>query len=267
MLTKFIHFADNDLFNPEDDNRDRLYKIREVCELFRKQWKAVYNPGRDLCVDESLVLFKGRLAFKQYIRTKRSRFGMKFYTLSTDTGITLDNIIYCGRLEEDLDQVDGYLTTERIPITMMKDYLEEGRVLYLDNYYMTPKLTQFLLDHGTYTVGTVRANRRNFSKDLGAAVIDKGTSMFYSSNDVLAVKYRSNKNKSDGKPKVVHLLTSKHRNEVGNTGKKTRDGETIKKPLCVMDYNIHMGRVDKIDQQLHQVHSLRKSYKWYKKFF
>ena len=30
-------------------------------------------------------------------------------------------------------------------------------------------------------------------------------------------------------------------------------------------YNVHMGGVDRVDQQLHSIHLLRKSYKWYKK--
>jgi hypothetical protein len=166
LLTRFIHFANNDMFDPRDPDRDRLHKIRQICDIFKRQWKSVYSPGRDLSVDESLVLFKGRLAFKQYIRTKRARFGIKFYTLSTDHGITLDNIIYSGRLEEQLDRVDGFLVTEKITITLMKDYLQEGRVLYIDNYYTTPKLAEFFLQHGTYMVGTVRTNRKNFPKQL-----------------------------------------------------------------------------------------------------
>jgi hypothetical protein len=267
LLTKFIHFADNTLSDPRDPDRDRLHKIREVCEMFRRQWKAVYSPGRDLCIDESLVLFKGRLAFKQYIRTKRSRFGIKFYTLSTDNGITLDNMIYCGRLAEELDIVDGYLTTEKIAITLMRDYVDEGRVLYLDNFYTTPKLAQFFLEHGTYMVGTCRTNRKNFPKDLGSTMIPKGTSMFFSAGDVLAVKYRSHKDKSDGKPKVVHLITTQNTNVVRATNKTDKDGEAVKKPTAVLDYNTHMGGVDMIDQQLHQIQCLRKNYKWYKKTF
>ena len=36
---------------------------------------------------------------------------------------------------------------------------------------------------------------------------------------------------------------------------------------CVMSYSIKMGGVDHIDQQLHSVTVLRRSYKWYKKSF
>ena len=49
-----------------------------------------------MSVGKSLVLFKGRLHFRQYIKTKRARFGIKLYELTTSDGITLDALVYCG---------------------------------------------------------------------------------------------------------------------------------------------------------------------------
>ena len=59
LLLRFLHFNDNDLYDANDPNRDRLHKIRPVVDLLKATCPAVYRPGRDLCVDESLVLFKG----------------------------------------------------------------------------------------------------------------------------------------------------------------------------------------------------------------
>ena len=36
------------------------------------------------------------------------------------------------------------------------------------------------------------------------------------------------------------------------------------KPLAVRSYNLFMGGVDRVDQQLHGIRALRKTYKWYK---
>ena len=269
LLSRFLHFADNNALDPRDPNRDRLFKIREISEMFKRNWKMVYTPGQNLCVDESLVLFKGRLAFKQYIKTKRSRFGIKFYTICTDTGISLDTLIYCGQLDQELQDVGGYLITERIPISLASDYFMEGRVLYIDNFYTTPRLCKYLLEHGMYTVGTVRTNRKFFPKELARADIPRGTPLFYvcEEQEVLAVKYRSHLDKSNGQPKVVHVLTTKHTNAVGPTKKKDKAGDVVKKPKCIIDYNHHMGGVDLVDQQLHHLNIIRKSYKWYKKIF
>ncbi len=61
---------------------------------------------------------------------------------------------------------------------------------------------------------------------------------------------------------VVHVLSTSH----GDAERETGQGDRrVLKPTCVIDYNRCMGGIDLIDQQLHQVQALRKSYKWYKK--
>ena len=40
---------------------------------------------------------------------------------------------------------------------------------------------------------------------------------------------------------------------------------TDPKPAMVRSYNVHMSGVDCVDQQLHRIQALRKSYKWQKK--
>ena len=94
LILKFFHFNnDDDLgFDPNYENRDWLHKIAP-CERFRK----VYQPGKTECVDESLVLFKGQLKFKQYIKRKRNHFVIKLNELATSHGITLDLLVYSGK--------------------------------------------------------------------------------------------------------------------------------------------------------------------------
>ena len=41
----------------------------------------LFTPGRNLSVNKSLVFYKGRLAFRQYIKTKGARLGIKLYEL------------------------------------------------------------------------------------------------------------------------------------------------------------------------------------------
>ena len=52
------------------------------------------------------------------------------------------------------------------------------------------------------------------------------------------------------------------------TGKKDRiTGEVARKTKCVSNYNHYMGAVDKTDMMLSSIELVRKSIKWYKKFF
>lgn len=45
-------------------------------------------PGQSVCIDKSLVRFRGRLVFRQYIRNKRHKFGIKLYKLCFEHGYT-----------------------------------------------------------------------------------------------------------------------------------------------------------------------------------
>ena len=269
ILTRFLHFADNSRCNFADPPRDRLYKIRPVIDFVKARCREVYYPSTELCVDESLVLFKGRSSFRQFIKTKRARFGIKIYQLCTSSGVLLDFLVYHGNSSAELTQIPDFSITEKIPVTLMQPYVNNGHILFTDNFYTTPRLAQYLLQNGTALVGTVRPNRKNFSKQLASACLEKGAAEFYYAPNqrVLAVKYRATKDKAQKKQKIVHLLSTAHSNKMENSGKSDKDGTVIKKPSCIVTYNHSMGGVDLMDQQLDSLLVLRKSYKWYKKLF
>lgn len=51
-----------------------LNLLREKCQL-------VTRPDKHITVDEALILYKGRVRFRQYIESKRARFGIKVFVL------------------------------------------------------------------------------------------------------------------------------------------------------------------------------------------
>ena len=106
LLQRCLHFQNNQdpQYNPNDPDRDRLFKIRTLMVMVRQKFNSVYYPSENLTVDESLVLYKGRLCFKQYIRTKRARCGIKVFELATADVILLDFMIYQDNLEPSLIQ-------------------------------------------------------------------------------------------------------------------------------------------------------------------
>ncbi|XP_065653795.1 piggyBac transposable element-derived protein 4-like [Hydra vulgaris] len=270
MLLKFFHFNNNEdeNYDETDDNRDRLYKVRPVINILRNRFKTVYNPGKNLSVDESLVLYKGHLHFRQYIKTKRARFGIKLYELATSEGITLDFLVYCGKgMFADDDINDQMPSSARIPSVLMEPFIGKGHTLYTDNYYTCTTLAKYFLDNKTHLCGTIRSNRFNYSKDILIEVLKKGDAVFYKNNDansqMLACKFRASKDKASGKQKVVYMLSTCHQPFM-RIIKNTR-GLNIQKPICVKEYNSHMGGVDRVDQQLQSLNLLRKTYKWYRK--
>ena len=97
--------------------------IKEGC------FQGFFFTRKDVSIDESLVLFKGRLSFQQYIKSKRARFGIKLYQLSTCNGIPLDFIVYHGNIAPQLMEMEeGALITERIPATLMERNFGKGHI-------------------------------------------------------------------------------------------------------------------------------------------
>ena len=62
---KFLYFVDNSNYNANDPNRDKLYKVRCVVEFPVDQFKNIYILTQQISIDEELLLWKGRLSFKQ----------------------------------------------------------------------------------------------------------------------------------------------------------------------------------------------------------
>ena len=162
---------------------------------------------------------------------------------------------------------ENWLITERIPLTLINPYLNKGPTLVIDNMYTTPRLAYYLLQKSTKVVGTVRPKRKNFAKDFTRGKdIPKGAAEFKHSHNVLAMKYRAAKDKSQGKPTIVHVLSTKHAANMKDTPRQNFEGN-VQKPEAIIYYNHKMGGIDTIDQQLHSIQIQRKSYKWYHKIF
>ena len=84
---KFIHFIDNESL-PE--KYSRTARINSIFDYFASCFQKLFTTDWDISVDESLLLWKGRLSWKQYIWTKRSMFGLKSFVLRCKNLICLE---------------------------------------------------------------------------------------------------------------------------------------------------------------------------------
>ena len=73
LLLKFLHL-NNSKKQPArgQPGYDKLYKVRPLLEAVVKNFQAEYTPSENLSIDESMIGFKGRLAFLQYMSCRRS---------------------------------------------------------------------------------------------------------------------------------------------------------------------------------------------------
>ena len=66
LFLKFLHFTD-----VTQSEGDGLYKIESVVQHLKEKFKQIMILYRNVCVNESLVLWKGRLSSQQYISSDR----------------------------------------------------------------------------------------------------------------------------------------------------------------------------------------------------
>jgi hypothetical protein len=77
-ILRYLHFTDNrDKPDKRNNNSDRLWKMGTISDMLNDAYAKYYSPTEHLAVDEIIVLFKGRVVFKQYIPKKHKYFGIK----------------------------------------------------------------------------------------------------------------------------------------------------------------------------------------------
>ena len=60
---------------------DRLAKIQPLLDVLEQNFKELFCPGEDIVIDETLIPWRGRLIFRQYIPNKAHRYGIKLFKL------------------------------------------------------------------------------------------------------------------------------------------------------------------------------------------
>lgn len=253
-----LHFVDN-----AAPSTDRIYKINPVIEKLSKRFSDVYKPKKHIAIDETLLLFKGRLIFKQYIPKKRARFGMKGYVVAeSDTGYVCKYSLYQGKDRENADISQG--VAHSIVLDMMDGLLNTGHELIMDNWYTSPRLMKELYEKGTYAYGTLRTNRKYVPKELKnkepGQPLKKGEAQYFTCPPVLTGCWMDRNH--------ISFCSNKHEDFLlTELPKRTHDDRPIYKPAPIIDYNKHMGGVDLADQLIKYYHMERRTIKWYKKLF
>lgn len=70
-ITQALHINDNSAYPPRDSpNYDKLYNPRPQIDHLNVRNKRVYKCSSVLSVGESMIVYKGRGSFKQYLPMK-----------------------------------------------------------------------------------------------------------------------------------------------------------------------------------------------------
>lgn len=243
---------------------DHRTRIEPFLCLLRENCQMVMRPGRHVAVDEALILWKGRLHFRQYIKSKRARFGIKLYVLCPSdknwSGYSWNIDLYYGKDNYQIqdESASRLSVSERIVVYLMKDLLDEGRHVITDNWYTSLRLAKYLEERTTMLTGVVRYGRGP-PKEVQEMRLETHQAAFARKDNVLVVKWADKKD-------IVVLTTKYNAGMVEKTktyfGNKT---QFYNKPLHIERYNEKMGSVDLADQLLEPYATDRKSVAWFKK--
>lgn len=241
--------------NVQNDERpESIFKINSLIDLFNDTINAVYYPLRELTIDESLILWKGRLYFRQYNKGKRHRYGIKLYILADSNGIILKIHVYAG--SQDV-QVGGRNHVKKVVHLLMQKYVDKGHSLYLDNFYTSVGLSEELLYKNTYVTGTLRANRIGNPNEIKNIKLKPGESCIIHNNKKIIVT------KWHDKREILFISSEHTSNYQGTTSRRVR---TVKyKPAVQIKYNKYMRAIDRHDQMLSYYCCEHKTLRWYKK--
>ncbi|KAL0879682.1 hypothetical protein ABMA27_003397 [Loxostege sticticalis] len=219
---------------------DRLHRVRDLVETMNKNFKDTYTPGEDLCIDESVVPFRGRLIFRQYNKQKRHKYGIKLFKL----------LFYSGKQNDNVNT-----TPFNVVMSLCNVLLNKEHTMFTDNWYTTVGLARELLKNETHLVGTLRKNRKHFPKTVVSTKLKKGQYIARESVDGITVMKWKDK-------RDVLVLSTKHSMRFRTTVKHRKQ---VSKPQIVLDYNKAKGAVDLSDQMTAYQTPLRKTIKRYKK--
>lgn len=240
--------------NFEDDLSDNmLSKINSLIHYFNQRMEEIYYPSKNLAIDESMVLFRGRIIFRQYLKGKKHPYGIKLYILTDEYGVVMKTIVYAGASDT---LVGGANHTEKVVLNLLSNYVNKGYSVYMDNFYNSVNLAQKLLTLKTYCSGTLRVNRKNNPKEVSQRKLKRGESIAkFNSSGICVLKWKDRRD--------VLMISSQHGSDM--TSVTNRRGETVSKPEVIVKYNRYMGGIDHQDQMLAYYSCEHKTIRWYKK--
>ena len=88
LFRGFFHLTDIGLQVTSIHQPDQLFKVCKFLDLITPNFEQEYIPHKRVTIDEVMIPFKGWLSFKQYMKDKPVKSGIKMFVL-TDSHIVM----------------------------------------------------------------------------------------------------------------------------------------------------------------------------------
>ena len=227
---------------------DRLQPIKDCFESWNTFLRDAYIPGECMTVDEQLVTFRGRCPFRQYIKSKPGRYGIKIWAIcDSKSSYAWKMEIYAGKKSGSREVNQG----ERVVLSLTEEIEKSGRNVTCDNFFTSLSLAKKLLTKKLTMVGTIRRNKGELPPDF----VNPKNREVYSTHfgfqkKAMILSYCPKQGK------IVTLLSTMHSQpDIDHSSEK-------KKPEVILSYNSTKGGVDTMDQMLRCYSVKRMTRRW-----
>ena len=252
-----------------EDPNNKLRKVEPFITHFKKKCSELYKPRQHVAIDERMVKSRHRSGFRQFIKDKPTKWGIKLWVLAdSSNGYTVDFNIYIGRAAGREVSANGL--GYDVVMRLMTPYFDKGYHLFVDNFYSTVILFRDLFDNGVLATGTILDSRRSFPAALKnskewAKGKERGCMRWVRDPPCLVLQWVDNK--------VVSMITTVGTaNDHIQVSRKQRNAGRwtnilVQQPQIFQTYNLKMNAVDRSDQMLSTFNIQRKCLTWWKTLF
>ena len=127
-------------------------------------FEATFTVDKQI-VDESIINYKGRVSFCEYLKGKPHPWGSKRLCYQTAKQDTFSG---CGYYGKETQLIDNNIPHTVRVVQMLVKPFHKGDDLYMDQLYTSPLLASKMTKVGITVTSTVQSNRRDMPKEVTA---------------------------------------------------------------------------------------------------
>ena len=238
-------------YSPSSTATDKLKKVRLLVNQLPIVSQRLYQPGKQLSVDESLVGCSARFSDLQYIPSKAHKWGLKFFCLcEPSTGFLINWMCFSDakRFNENY--------TENIVLSLL-DIIPDhsGHEIYTDNFYSNVSTAFKLAERGMGFCGTFRQNRKElpieFKKPNNPVNRKNPGALFMRRGKLCVVSWFDQKLVIAGSTHIGNQIVNVDRTVYAEVdGQSVANKVIVRKPKIIAEYTKYMNGVDVFDHKL-----------------